>query len=170
MDISKHPISNIEWRDVTELSANDYNPNTVLTPELKLLRFSLLAQGWLQPILITKEGVIIDGFHRSTLAKIDPSVGAMTNGKVPCVVMDLDEPERMLLTIRINRAKGTHSAVKMHDIVYKLYNEHLLTKQQIGDGIGAHVDEVDVLLQQGVFDALDTANKAYSEAWGVTKA
>lgn len=165
--MNQHPIDSIQWREVNSLVANDYNPNTVLSPELRLLKFSLLRQGWIQPILVTEDGTIIDGFHRSWLAKNDTDVNAMTAGKVPCAVLDITVPERMLLTIRINRAKGTHSAVKMHEIVYKLYHEFKYTKDQIADGIGATVDEVDVLLQQGVFEALEISKHQYSEAWAV---
>ena len=65
--INEQPISNVEWVDVRTLNANDYNPNVVLNQELNLLAFSLLKTGWIQPILITNENVIIDGFHLSLI-------------------------------------------------------------------------------------------------------
>ena len=123
MNIDEMPISRVEWRPVDGLTANDYNPNVVYSSEMQLLKFSLMRQGWIQPILVTDEGVIIDGFHRATLAKADKEVRALTKGRVPCVVMKLTEAERMLLTIRINRAKGSHIALKMADIVHKLVND-----------------------------------------------
>lgn len=166
MKIEEMPISRIEWKPVDELSANDYNPNVVYNSEMKLLKFSLLKQGWIQPILVTKDGVIIDGFHRSTLAKVDDEVRAMTGGLVPCVVMELSEPERMLLTIRINRAKGSHIALKMADIIHKLVNDMGLPIQQICDGIGANRDEVELLLRDNVFKKHDlTMESKYSKAW-----
>jgi len=122
MNIENMPISNIEWIDVDELNANDYNPNVVFTKEKELLKFSIIKNGWIQPILTTEENIIIDGFHRATLAKTDKEVKKLTNSKVPVVRMKLSEPERMLLTIRINRAKGSHIAVKMGDIIKKLIN------------------------------------------------
>lgn len=153
-----HPIEKIVWRDPSTLTANDYNPNVVARTELKLLKFSLEKQGWIQPILITDKGVIIDGFHRWTIAK--------ENGwKVPCCVLALSEPERMLLTIRINRAKGSHVAFNMSEIIKTLVNDYQYTKKQIQEGIGASSEEVDLLMQKDVFSKLDTKNHKYTQAW-----
>lgn len=167
--MSKHPVDNILWVDVNELKANDYNPNKVLSKELQLLKYSLLAQGWVQPVLVNKDEngglVIIDGFHRTSLAKGDKDVYAMTDGKVPVVVLELTQPERMLLTIRINRAKGSHIAFKMHDIVKSLVNDHGYSVTRICEGIGAEKHEVETLIQESVFIEKDVANVEYSKSW-----
>lgn len=164
-NLSEHPISQIEWIHVSNLKANDYNPNVVMKQELKLLKLSLLSQGWIQPILVTEEGVIIDGFHRYLLTHEDNEVDALTAGFVPCVKMNLTEAERMLLTIRINRAKGSHVAFRMADIVKKLINECEYTPKQVAQQIGATKDEIDLLLQEDVFKKLDIENHQYSKAW-----
>lgn len=163
--LADHPISSIEWVDVDRLTANDYNPNVVFTKEMQLLKCSLLKSGWIQPILITQEYVIIDGFHRSTLAKADDEVRAMTGGKVPVVVMHLSEAERMLLTIRINRAKGSHIAIKMSEIMHSLIEQHGLTVKEICEGIGTTKDEVELLMMDNVFKALKISEHKYSKAW-----
>lgn len=166
MKIEDMPISRVQWIDVEQLQANDYNPNVVFSKEMELLKFSLLRSGWIQPILVTQNNVIIDGFHRATLAKADKKVHELTNGKVPVVVMNLSEPERMLLTIRINRAKGSHIAVKMSDIIHKLVNEYGMPIKDICSGIGATKDEVELLLLDNVFKKhnVDKDSK-YSKAW-----
>jgi hypothetical protein len=80
----KDPISNIEWRDASTLNANDYNPNVVFTPELRLLERSLLLTGWVQPVLVQRaELTIIDGFHRSRLAQDSERLRERYAGKVP---------------------------------------------------------------------------------------
>lgn len=168
MSMKQQPIDNITWLKAELLNANDYNPNVVLDQELKLLKFSLLQQGWLQPILVAKDDdsyVVIDGFHRYWLAIHDKDVAAMTNGKVPCAVLKLSEPERMMLTIRINRAKGNHVSFKMHEIVTELFNNHKLSVAEIGQGIGASKHEVDLLLEEGVFTAKNIKEHKYSKAW-----
>lgn len=161
----EEPITNVEWIEVDQLNANDYNPNVVLNKELKLLELSLMTNGWIQPILINKDKTIIDGFHRSYLSKSSKLVKEKYKGKVPCVVMDLSEAERMLLTIRINRAKGNHVAFKMHSIVKKLIDEHKVDKKYIQESIGASKDEVELLYKDGVFDALNIKEHKYSRAW-----
>lgn len=159
------PISNVEWIDADSLSANHYNPNVVLNKELALLELSIMTNGWIQPVLINRDKTIIDGYHRSFLGKTSKEIRAKYDGKVPCVVMDLTEPERMLLTIRINRAKGNHIAVKMHDIIKALIDEHNMSIDDIMKGIGASKDEIDLLYKDGVFDALNIKDHKYSKAW-----
>lgn len=164
----EHPIDNIVWIEVERLQANDYNPNMVLTPELRLLEHSLIMNGWIQPVLVGRTGeelVIIDGFHRWSLAKDSKKVREMTQGKVPCAVLDLTIPERMMLTVRINRAKGNHSALKMHDLVASLITDHGLSAQDVMKGIGATKDEVDLLMQENVFTKLKIPDHQYSKAW-----
>ena len=166
MKISEMPISNVTWIDVNELSANDYNPNVVYSKEMQLLKFSILRQGWIQPILISDQNVIIDGLHRATLAKADKQVSALTGGKVPVVKMELSEPERMLLTIRINRAKGSHIAIRMSEIIKTLVNDYGMPIQKICEEIGANKDEVELLLMDDVFKKeKSTKDSPFSKAW-----
>lgn len=159
------PIANVKWIEVEKLNANDYNPNVVLNKELKLLELSVLKNGWIQPILINNDNTIIDGFHRSYLSRNSKLLKEKYNGKVPCVVMDLTEAERMLLTIRINRAKGNHVAFKMHEIVKTLVDKHEVSMEYIQESIGASKDEVELLYKDGVFDALNIKEHKYSRAW-----
>lgn len=164
--MQKQPIDNVVWTDTDKIKANDYNPNVVLNQELALLKFSLLHQGWIQPILVSsKDNEIIDGYHRWWLCTNDKEVRAMTNGQVPVVFFDMDEADRMCLTIRINRAKGNHIAYKMHEIVYKLHNQFGMTLDEIGEQIGANKKEVELLMAEGVFAVKDTKHHQYSKAW-----
>lgn len=162
---NNEPINNVKWVDVYELKSNNYNPNVVLNQELKLLEFSIMKNGWIQPILVTKDLMIIDGYHRHYISKISKDLLEKYDKKVPVVIMDIDEPERMLLTIRINRAKGNHVAVLMHEIVTELIDKYDYTPEQIREGIGCTKQEVDLLYKKGVFDALNIKEHKYSKAW-----
>lgn len=164
------PINAVQWVDVNQLEANDWNPNHVMGPEMKLLALSLLQQGWIQPILVWpkpdgKGFVIIDGFHRTTVARNNKAVYAMTGGKVPVVIMEMSVAERMLLTIRINRAKGNHAAFKMHEIVSAVVNDHGLSIAHVCESIGADKDEVNTLLAKDVFAKKEVDKFNYSKAW-----
>lgn len=167
--LDSHPLMNVTWVNVAELQANDYNPNVVVTPELKLLKFSLLKQGWIQPVLVARDEdgrlTIIDGFHRSHLTRTDKEVSAMTGGRVPCAILDLDLAQRKLLTVRINRAKGSHVAARMHDLVTSLVKDHAMSVERICEEIGASRHEVDTLMLEDVFQRYDSANHQYSKAW-----
>ena len=167
----KHPIDGITWIETDLLDANDYNPNVVIGPEFDLLKLSLLKQGWIQPVLVAKgeDGryTIIDGFHRSTLARQDEEVRAAFGTKVPCAVLDITDAERKMLTVRINRAKGSHVAARMHELVTSLVAEHGIPIPQLCKELGADRSEIDLLLQESVFTKLEIADHPYSRAWGV---
>jgi ParB-like chromosome segregation protein Spo0J len=159
------PIGNIEWRDAATLNGNDYNPNTVFNPELRLLERSILLTGWVQPVLCTKDGTIIDGFHRVMLSRESESLRKRYAGKVPCAVIDLPRDQAMMLTIRMNRAKGTHVAVRMSEIVRELIDVHACDPQEVAIEIGATKDEIDLLYQDGVFKMKNIEAYRYSKAW-----
>lgn len=166
MKIEDMPISNVEWINVEDLTANDYNPNVVFKAEMNLLKFSIMKNGWIQPILVTQNNVIIDGFHRATLAKSDKQVRELAGGRVPVVRMNLTEPERMLLTIRINRAKGSHIAVKMSSIIKQLIRDYGIPVDKICKEIGATKDEVTLLQMDDVFKQKGINEEStYSKAW-----
>lgn len=167
MDPSKFddPLNRIEWRDVDELSANGWNPNVVFKKELSLLESSILKQGWIQPVLTSRNGMIIDGFHRWMLSKNSAKLRKRYGGKLPCVVLDLPDKEAMMLTVRINRAKGTHLAFRMSDLVKRLVEQEDCSLEEIAEGIGADMSEVKLLASGGVFKNRDLSNYEYSKAW-----
>ncbi|MFD1145956.1 ParB N-terminal domain-containing protein [Saccharothrix hoggarensis] len=159
------PLSHIQWVATGRLDPNAWNPNRVHKAELRLLEKSLLVTGWIQPLLVNPDALIIDGFHRWRLAQDSKRVKERWGGRVPVAVLDLDRPQAMMQTIRINRAKGTHVAVSMSEIVRELIGEHGYDPQQIAAEIGATRDEVDLLAQDGVFAVKGIADWAYSPAW-----
>jgi hypothetical protein len=87
------------------------------------------------------------------------------NGDIPCCVLDIDLPEAMLMTVRIYRGKGSHSAVKIHELTRQLVDDFAYDHQRIAQGIGAHKGKVELLYSEGVFAAKKTAEHQYSQAW-----
>ncbi len=163
--MTDHPIDRIEWRDASTLTANAWNPNHVLEPELRLLERSILLTGWVQPILVTPKSTIIDGYHRYRLALESEALRARDQGRVPCVTMPVTEAEAMVLTVRMNRAKGVHAAFRMSALVRMLIDEHGYGRDQVACDLGMASNEVDLLYMEGVFEAKDIENYRYSVAW-----
>ena len=64
----KQPLDKITWLDRNELKPNKYNPNKVAPKELKLLKISIMEDGWTQPIVINPDKTIVDGFHRWSIS------------------------------------------------------------------------------------------------------
>ena len=139
------PINNIKWRKASELTGNNYNPNKVAPPELKLLKISILEDGWTQPIVITPQDEIIDGFHRWHLTSKDKQIQKLTDGYVPTVTINPERSHQMMATIRHNRARGAHGVVKMAEIIAELINSTDLTVEEIQKRLGMEYEEVDRL-------------------------
>lgn len=164
--LSDEPLGAVEWVEAETLTANTYNPNHVARPELKLLEHSILTTGWIQPVLASLgDRVIIDGFHRWLISRESKALQERYGGKLPVVFLDLSRVDAMLLTVRINRAKGAHAATEMSALVHALIGEHGLTVKDVMKGIGAGKKEVELLMMDDVFKARKIEQHVYSKAW-----
>jgi ParB-like chromosome segregation protein Spo0J len=120
------PVDYVRWEPAAEIQANDYNPNSVAPPEMELLRLSIQADGYTQPIVANREDgalVVVDGFHRNRVGKECPDVVERLHGFLPVVQINadrVDRADRMASTIRHNRARGKHQVIAMSDIVMEL--------------------------------------------------
>src|SRR5690606_23164960 len=66
------PVDFVRWVKSPLVHANDYNPNSVAPPEMKLLHRSIQADGYTQPIVSMLDNgsyEVIDGFHRHRVGK-----------------------------------------------------------------------------------------------------
>ena len=159
------PINRIQWMDCADLKGNDYNPNVVMNSELRLLETSLMLTGWVQPVLADPERNIIDGFHRWRLSQDSKQLRERYGGKVPVAILSVTRPQAIMLTIRMNRAKGVHVAYRMSDVVKELIDIHGCEREEIAAGIGATADEIDILYQDSIFKSRNLADYKYSKAW-----
>jgi hypothetical protein len=150
MTTTRQPVSHIEWVDPNTLHANDYNPNRVFRPEMRLLKLSILEDGWTQPIVARPDGEIVDGYHRWTLAREDADIQNLTGGLCPVTrLTPAEDPlHQRMSTIRHNRARGQHHVIKMADIVHDLHHGGIPTNE-ISRRLGMDDEEVTRLLDRG---------------------
>jgi len=163
------PVDCVQWVKQDLVGANDYNPNSVAPPEMKLLKDSILENGYTQPIVSWKkddEFEVVDGFHRSRVGREYPEVNERISGYLPLVVIneeDEDRGERIAATIRHNRARGKHKVDSMADIVVELKRRNW-SDQKIGKKLGMDPDEVLRLTQiTGIAEMF--ADHEFSAAW-----
>ena len=154
-----------------EVEANDYNPNSVAPPEMKLLETSIREDGYTQPIVTWVEDVrreVIDGFHRHRVGKESKVVAARIKGFLPVVTANSDRADRgdrIAATIRHNRARGKHRVDAMSEIVQELSRRNW-SEAKIGRELGMDPDEVLRLKQiSGLAEMF--ADREFSEAWEV---
>ena len=163
------PISHVQIVDRDSLKPNNYNPNKVMEENLKLLEQSILNNGWTLPIVVRPDMVIIDGFHRWTVAGREP-LKSLLGGKVPVVVVKHENHEEDIYgTITHNRARGTHLLDPMKAIIKELL-ESGKTVKEISKQLGMSDEEIFRLsgIQRDDFLRI-MAGETYSEAVLITK-
>jgi len=165
----QEPVDCVLWVKNESVVANDYNPNTVAPPEMKLLEHSIQEDGYTQPIVSWKvdDGyVVIDGFHRHRVGKESDIVRGRVHGYLPLAVIRSDREDRndrIASTIRHNRARGKHGVESMSEIVIELKKRNW-SDARIGKELGMDEDEILRLCQiSGLSEVF--ADEEFSEAW-----
>lgn len=165
------PVDCVQWVRSDLVIANDYNPNTVAPPEMKLLHTSIQEDGYTQPIVVYQhDGIyeVVDGFHRNRVGKECSDITERIHGYLPVTVINderHDKADRIASTIRHNRARGKHQVEAMSDIVLELKRRNW-SDNKIAKELGMDADEVLRLTQiTGLAEMF--ADKDFSEAWEV---
>lgn len=122
----KSPVYDIIAVPVDKIQANNYNPNSVAPPEMKLLYESIKNDGYTMPIVCYYDDVqdiyiIVDGFHRYRIMLEHPDISQREGGMLPVSVINKSLDQRMASTIRHNRARGAHDVELMSSIVRDLH-------------------------------------------------
>jgi ParB-like chromosome segregation protein Spo0J len=159
------------WVPADSVTANDYNPNSVAPPEMRLLEHSIAQDGYTQPIVAWDRGdcyEVVDGFHRHRVGRESVQVRKRILEHLPLAVINKSREERndrIAATIRHNRARGKHQVAAMSDIVIELKRRNW-TDEKIGKELGMDPDEVLRLTQiTGLAEIF--ADQEFSKAWDV---
>jgi hypothetical protein len=164
-----HPVDFVEWVKSDEVEANDYNPNSVAPPEMRLLILSIEHDGYTMPIVTNPEKdkiVIVDGFHRRESERRSTKISKSTYGRLPVTYIRKENSspkDRMAATIRHNRARGKHAIDPMVEIVAKLLKEGW-SGGEIAKHLGMDADEVLRLTQAAGLPEL-FKDHPFSKAW-----
>lgn len=122
----KSPVYGVRPVPLEKIRANEYNPNKVAPPEMRLLYDSIKQDGYTMPIVCyynAEEDIyeIVDGFHRYSVMLQHEDIREREGGMLPVSVIDKPIDERMASTIRHNRARGSHDVDLMSNIVAELH-------------------------------------------------
>jgi len=161
----EHPVSRVRWVPAKKVIANDYNPNAVAPPEMKLLAISIKKDGYTQPIVVwlNENGLyeVVDGFHRY---RVGTEILKLSH--LPVVIINdnrTNRGDRIASTIRHNRARGKHKISEMSEIVQELARRNWSDKK-IGKELGMEQDEVLRLKQiSGLAELF--SDEEFSTAW-----
>ena len=166
----REPVDFVRWVKAEHVYANDYNPNNVAPPEMRLLQLSIMTDGYTQPIVAwpgkPNRYEVVDGFHRNRIGREADVIKKRVRGRLPVSIINperTNREERIAATVRHNRARGRHEVDAMADIVQDLarcnWNDGKIARE-----LGMEPDEV-LRLKQIVGLAEMFADKAFSEAW-----
>ena len=144
--MNKSPVYHVIAVPIEKVQPNDYNPNAVAPPEMKLLYESIKADGYTMPVVCyydKKEDlyIIVDGFHRYRVMMENPDIYEREGGMLPVSVIDKPLDHRMASTIRHNRARGNHNVDLMSNIVKELH-EIGRSDNWIAKNLGMSRDEI----------------------------
>lgn len=162
------PVDFVRWVPADTVGGNDYNPNKVAPPEMRLLQHSITVDGYTQPIVAhhTEGGVeVVDGFHRHLVGRYT-AIRERVHGYLPIAAIKAaraDKADRVAATIRHNRARGKHAVNAMSDIVVDLHRRNW-SDEKIARELGMDADEVLRLKQVSGLAEL-FADRDFSEAW-----
>lgn len=167
--MKREPVDCVLWVKQGRVQANDYNPNVVAPPEMRLLQLSIMQDGYTQPIVawpVETGYEVIDGFHRNRVAREVGAVNKRVRGRLPISVINAErtaKEDRVAATIRHNRARGQHQVDAMSEIVRDLaLRNH--SDAWIAKELGMEPDEV-LRLKQITAMAELFSDREFSEAW-----
>lgn len=166
---ASEPVDCVVWVKNDSVIANDYNPNSVAPPEMKLLEHSITEDGYTQPIVAWRredDYEVVDGFHRNRVGRECEAVQKRVHGYLPLAVINdsrEDKGDRIAATIRHNRARGKHRIDSMSDIIVELKRRNW-SDEKIGRELGMDPDEILRLAQiSGLSEMF--ADRQFSQAW-----
>lgn len=168
------PVDCVIWVKTDKLVANDYNPNIVAPPEMKLLEHSIREDGYTQPIVswnVNEHFEVVDGFHRNRVGRECKDINKRINGYLPITIINperTDRADRIASTIRHNRARGKHIISGMSDIILELKNRNW-TNERIAKNLGMDEDEILRLCQITGLASL-FSDQDFSKSWNIEDA
>ena len=164
----KSPVYRVIAVPAEKIEPNDYNPNVVAPPELRLLYDSIKQDGYTMPVVCYYDKnrdryILVDGFHRYRIMMDYPDIYEREKGLLPVSVIDKSLANRMASTIRHNRARGSHDVDLMSNIIRDLH-ELGRSDAWIAKHLGMDRDEILRLKQITGLAAL-FREEDFSQAW-----
>lgn len=155
------------WGDlayVEDLSPGPWRCTYMLKPDVTTLEKSLVANGWLAPIIVNIDGEIIDGHERAAVARGSKKLRERDGGRVPVMVMDVDDEAAVVMHVRLNRARGVLQAYSLSPLVTDLISsgsEPEALRGQLGMSPGEFV----LIGEGGLFTSRRLDRHVWSKAW-----
>jgi hypothetical protein len=158
-------LMNIEYVSGGSLREAPWRSTYVLKPDQRLLSASLLAYGWVSPLLVQVGGTIIDGHERWKIAASNSEIVQRDSGLIPVIWADCDEVEAMIMHVRVNRAKGIMHAKSLSNLIRRILRSKAYDEAELKTLFGMSKEEMELLSAGSFLKKKKVAEHQYSKAW-----
>jgi ParB-like chromosome segregation protein Spo0J len=161
-----HPVLATQLVPISNVVANDYNPNKVAPPEMQLLKLSIMKDGLTMPVVAAKHEdkyTVVDGFHRTMTVKDNKEIMSSLEGYLPISVLDKPLEDRITATVRHNMARGSH-LTELSSKLIVILKEHNWSDARIAKELGMQADELLRLKQVSGLAEL-FKDREFSKSW-----
>jgi ParB-like chromosome segregation protein Spo0J len=155
----------IETVSAKSLKPAEWQANYLLAPDRRQLQRSLDEFGWLYPLVVRTDGVIIDGHQRWALAMHDKALVARDDMNVPVHYVDADEIDSMVLHVRLNQGRGQIVAKRYSQIIRRILRSGKFDDESLRTVLGLSVDEYDLLSDGSLIKSRKIKVHEFSKAW-----
>ncbi|MFZ8957828.1 MAG: ParB/RepB/Spo0J family partition protein [Pseudohongiellaceae bacterium] len=150
-------IQNIPIKD---LKPYKYSTTYLVRSDFRSLTDSVRKVGMLSPIIVRKSSMeVIDGKYRLSILQAD---GIET---APCIVLDIDATDAMILHVQINRYRAEVISKDLSKLVRRIVISRKYSEDETMAMLALTHDEFNVLFQGSVIRQRNIPDHVYSHAW-----
>ncbi len=143
MNIEKIKFFEVIKEKVENIKLDETNPNEMSKLKMDGLKDTIKRFGFLEPIIIDKDNVMIDGEHRFRVLK------EMGETEIPVIRIDVGNIDRMMIRQTMNKLRGVHNPREDIEDLIKISKE--ISVQDMSKYLG--------LEEKNLGDYLDSINQ-----------
>jgi len=152
---TKHTTMNISDIRLPHWNSTCY----IVAPDYAQLKSSIEKFGMLHPVTVSKNGTLIDGFHRLA---VNQELGI---NEVDVISVEVDDVESILLHIDLNRYRGIVIAKNLSHLITNLLNSGRYEYDELRKRMKLTREEFDVLADGTLIKMRKIKQHTYSPAW-----
>lgn len=112
-----------------QLNPAPYNPRRIKPAQLASLKLGIRTHGFLEPVVVQREGLVLIGGHQRVRAVKEICVeDGLPLPKLPAVVLDVDDRTAKRINVALNRVGGDFDMKLLADVLAGLDKEATLTE------------------------------------------
>jgi ParB-like chromosome segregation protein Spo0J len=128
--------------ELHHLNPAPYNPRKIKPEMLAALKQSIREVGFIDPIVVQRDGLIIVGGHQRVRALKEACIElGIAIPKIPCIVLDLTDRQAKKLNMQLNRVGGEFDPRLLGELLASINEEEKITIDE-AQGMGFTIEEV----------------------------